>query len=483
MIKLLGFMPDADPSTPGVLTDCVNCIPTDNGLEGAPAEADAVVGLAALAAQCRGSAVLTNTAGIRRHFAGTQTDMYELSGTAWVDASRTANYTGSSENRWLFDQFGNVALATNDTEKIQWTSSGVFQDVTAAPIAEVIFTTDNFVVALNYNHTTFGDVPDGWWCSAYQDYSSWTASVTTQATQGRLIGNGGPLTAGLRLGPYAVAYKATSLFLGSYVGSPVVWQWERIPGDVGCIGPEALCDIGGAHIFVGEDNIWLFDGTRPQPLATGQARQWFYDNSAASLRFKTIVKFDRQNNRVWIFYVSASGSALDSALVYHLTTQRWGRANHSIEAAVNFVTPGITWDTLSSLGATWDSLPDVPWDSQLWQAGGRALAIFNVSHHLQILGGASTGGGITTGDFGDDAQVSMLRSSRLRFIQAPTSATSTGSSKMAEGNPLMIAGSSTLADGKFDHRQSGRFHRISYTMTGPFEVTGVAPELIPQGGR
>ncbi len=483
MIPLLGFLPDRDPSIPGVITDCTNVVPTDNGLEGGPAQAAAVVGLSALTAQCRGSAVLMNTGGTRRHFAGTQTDMYELSGTAWLDVSRTANYTGSSENRWLFDQFGNVALATNDTEKIQWTSAGVFQDVTAAPIARVVFTTDNFVMALDYSHTTFGDVPDGWWCSAYQDYSSWTASVTTQATQGRLIGNGGPLTAGLRLGPYAVAYKATSLFLGSYVGSPIVWQWERIPGDVGCIGPEAVCDIGGAHIFVGEDNIWMFDGTRPQPLATGQVRQWFYDNSAASQRFRTIVKFDRQNNRVWIFYVSSSGSFLDSALVYHLTTQKWGRANHSIEAVVNFVTPGITWDTLSSLGATWDSLPDIPWDSQLWQAGGRALAVFNTSHELQILGGASTGGGITTGDFGDDTQVTMLRSSKLRFIQSPTSATSQASKKMAEGDALVISGTSTLADGKFDHRQSGRFHRIAYTMTGPFEVVGVQPDLVPQGQR
>jgi hypothetical protein len=483
MIPLLGFMPDADPTTPGILVDCENVVPTDNGVAGAPAQADAVVGLAALAGPCRGSAVLMSTSGSRRHFAGTQTSLFELT-TAWIDVSRTANYVGSSESRWLFEQFGNVALATNNTEKIQWSVTGDFDDITAAPIARVVFATDNFVFALDYNHTTLGDVPDGWWCSAYQDYSSWTASVTTQATTGRLIGDGGPLTAGLRLGPYAVAYKATSLFLGTYVGSPIVWQWERIPGQIGCVGPEALCDIGGAHVFVGEDNIWLFDGTRPQPIAEGQIRQWFFDNSNASLRYRSIFKYDRQNNRVWLFYVSASGSSLDSALVYHLKTQKWGRANQNIEAAVNFVTPGITWDTLSTLGATWDALPDIPWDSQLWQAGGRSLAVFNTSHTLQILGGASTGGGITTGDFGDDERVSMLRTSRVRFKRAPTSATAVASFKFAEGDSLVVGGSSTaFSDGKFDHRQSARFHRIAYTMVGPFEAMGVQPELVPEGQR
>lgn len=481
MIKLLGFAPDYEPTTPGILVDCVNIVPTENGLAGGPADVDAVDGLAALTAQCRGSAVLMDTVGIRRHFAGTQTRLYELAGGAWDDVSRsTAGYTGSTENRWLFEQFGNVALATNDTEKLQWSTSGDFSDVTAAPIAKIAFTTDNFVFALNYDHTATGRVADGWYCSAYQDYSDWTPSVTTQSTRGRLIGNGGPLLAGLRLGPYAVAYKANSMFLGSYVGSPVVWQWERIPGDIGCVGPEALCDIGGAHIFIGEDNIWMFDGTRPTPIAQG-LRQWFYDNCSPELIGKSIVKFDRQKNRIWIFYVSSGSGSLDSALVYNLVTKQWGRANRSIEAAVNYVTAGLTWDSIP--GTDWTDMPDVPWDSQYWDGTGKSLAVFDTTHTLKVMNGTSTGGSITTGDFGDDGRVTMLRTSRVRFTKAPTSAAALGAFKMAEGEALTSGDSSDLADGKFDHRQSARFHRITYTMTGPFEATGVQPELIGEGWR
>lgn len=484
MIKLLGFLPDLEATTPGLVVDCENAIPSDRGMEGGPSQIDAVSNLTALGGECRGSAVLTNTSGSRRHFAGTQTAMFELSGTAWIDVSRTALYTGSTENRWLFDQFGNVAIATNDTEKIQWSTSGRFDDITAAPQARVVFSTGNFVMALNTNDTTYGDSPDRWWCSAYQDYSSWAASVTTQATTGRLIGNGGELSAGLMLGPYAVAYKQTSIFLGSYVGTPVVWQWDRIPGEIGCIGPEAVCDIGGAHIFVGQDNIWMFDGTRPFPIATGQVRQWFFDNSSAGSRYRTILKYDRQNNRVWFFYPSASSSgACDSALVYHLVTKQWGRANQSIECAVNFVTPGITWDTLNSLGATWDTLPNIPWDSQAFQTGGRALAVFNTSHQLKTLTGTSTGGSITTGDMGDDDAVGRLNQVRLRFLRSPTSATAQGSTKMSEGDSLVVASSASLSDGKFDLNQSGRWHRVAFTMVGPWEAAAIRPQFVPGGKR
>lgn len=482
MTPFIGFAPDLDATGAGVLTDCINTIPTDVGMQGAPSAVDAVTGLGALAAQCRGSAVLMNTSGTRRHFAGTQTDMYELSGTAWADVSRTANYTGSTESRWLFDQFGNVALATNDVEKIQWSTSGVFQDVTAAPIARIMFTTDNFVFAADYNHTAAGDVPDGWWCSAYQDYSSWTADVTTQATSGRLIGSGGAITAGWRLGPYAVLYKTTNIFLGSYVGSPVVWQWERVPGDAGCIGPEALTDIGGTHIFLGEDNFWRFDGTRPVPIGD-QIKRWFFRNSNSTLRYKTIAKFDRRNNYVYFFYPSQSSTVLDKALVYHLTTGRWGTADISVEAVVNFISQGVTWDTLSTVASTWDTLPDIPWDSPIWGAGTKAFAIFNTSHQLKSLSGSSTGGGFTTGDFGDDSRLSRLRASRIRFSADPESATAQGLYKMTEGGTQSVGAISTLSGGKFDHRQEGRFHRISYTFTGPFEAIAFEPELVPSGFR
>jgi hypothetical protein len=486
VIPIIGFLPDADPTTPGALIDCVNVIPSEKGMVAAPALTTAVTGLAALPAECRGSAVLLDTAGVRRHFAGTQTKIYELSGTSWVDRSRAGNYTGSTENRVMFAQFGNAALAANDTEKIQATTSGAFADIATAPIARIVFTMDNFVMALNVNHAaSYGDQPDGWHCSAFQDHSDWTQDVATQATSGRLIGEGGELTAGARLGPYAVAYKLNSIFVGSYVSAPVVWQWDRIPGEVGCVGPEAVADVGGAHVFVGEDNLWLFDGVRPTPIATGQVRAWFFNNSSATYRYRTIVKYDKQTSRVWFFFPSASSSTgqPDRAIVYNLVSKKWGRSDQVIEAAVQFVTPGLTWDTLDTISGTWDGLPSIPWDSQAWQSGGKALAVFNSSHELKTLAGTSSGGGFTLWEYGDDDAVSFLRGVRVRFTQSPQTGTVSGSTALNAGDTYTTVSSGTLYDGKFQLRQSGRFHQVSLTMTGPFEATAVRHDTVQAGMR
>ncbi len=484
MIDFAGFLPDANSDLAGVITAATNILPTNRKTYiGGPSAIDAVAGASALTAQCRGAAVTVNTSGATRTFAGTQTRLYELSGTAWVDVSRGSAYVGTTESRWLFEEFGNIALATNDVEKIQWSNGSGFSDITAGPIARVVFATDNFVMALNTNHTATGDNPDGWMCSAFQDYSSWTASVSTQATNGRLIGGGG-FTAGLSLGSYAVGYKENAIFLGSYVGPPVVWQWDRIPGDVGCVGPEAVCDIGGAHVFMGSDaNIYLFNGTRPESIAHGAVKEFIASSISATLQYKTTVRHDRRRNLVWVFYISSNGTVLDRALVYNLLTGQWGRCDQSAEAVLQFVSPGVTWDTLGSVGSTWDDLPSIPWDSPLWNAGAYALSIFNTSHQLKMLSGTSTGGGLTTGDFGSDTNYSMLRASRLRFLTEPTSATAQPATKARSGAAMVSGGTSTLSDGKFDHRVSGRFHRIAYTMTGPFEVSGVDLEIVSQGQR
>ncbi len=85
MIELIGFSPDSDPTSPGVITDCTQLVPSDKGMTAAPSPVD--VGADVLVAECRGAAVLKNTAGTRRTLAGTQSKLYALSGTSWADVS------------------------------------------------------------------------------------------------------------------------------------------------------------------------------------------------------------------------------------------------------------------------------------------------------------------------------------------------------------------------------------------------------------
>lgn len=481
MIPLTGFAPDADVTTPGLIASCSNLIPYLNGMEGAP-EPATPASTPALAAACLGAAVVTKLDDTRRIIAGTATKLYELSAGAWVDIGRAAAYNGGIDTRWAITQFGDATLCANRADVIQRSTGAAFSDVATAPKAEILFSVGAFVMALNTNDGS--EKPDGWHCCAAFDDTSWTPSLATQATSGRLVATAGKLTAGMRLGEYAIAYKQRSIYLGQYVGAPTVWNWLQVPGgDAGCVGKEAICDIGGAHFFVGDDNIWIFDGTRPVPIADGLTRQFFFDNSNPAYRYRTICVFDRQKNLVWVFYPSLGSTTPDSAIVYHVTAKKWGVANRSIEAALNYVSNGVTIDGLSAISATIDGLSAYSFDSQFWLSGGKSMSIFNTSHQLQSMTGASVSSSMTTGDVGDDYGVTALNKIRLRYARAPTSASVQTLIQMNSGTGFTAAATGSVLDGKFDLRQSARWHKAIFSFTGPVRITGMDADLSPAGGR
>lgn len=479
MIPIAGWAPDADPTTPGILIDVSNSIPNERGYIGAPTGV-APTGVSALAAECRGSAVVTRLSGARRIFAGTQTRMYEYVGGSWTDVSAAGNYTGSTENRWSFAQFGDFTITSNDTEAIGASSSSAFVALTA-PKAKVVYVVRDFVMALNTNDATYGDSPDRWWCSGILDHTQWSVAVPTQCNTGRLVATPGEIVAGLPLGDYAVAYKASSIHRGTYVGSPVVWQWDAIHNESGCVGQEALCDIDGAHFYVSDDGFNIFDGQGVIPIGKGTVSQWFSDNSSSTYRYKTICRYDRQNKRVFVFYASRTASTLDSALVYHVTSKKWGKLTKSVEAAVNYVSAGITIDGLTAVASTIDTLPSIPMDSQFWQSGGKAFSVFDTSHQLQSMTGECSASSITTGDVGDDELYTLIQGARLRFLSNPTAYLGELFGKRDAGDDPSPRNVFTVVDGRADVLQSARWHRLRFDFTGDYEVVGMKFNLIPEG--
>lgn len=482
MTPIAGFAPDADKTSPGVFTDCANVVPYESGFRGAPTPVATTA--AALASEARGAVVTTKLDGSRRIFAGTQTKLYELNGTSWTDRS-AGTYTGSTESRWSFCQFGDTTVATNLSDDMQSSASGSFAAIAGAPKAKIVVSaSNNFVLAFNTNDGTYGQSPDRWWCCAQGDQTSWTPAVSTLANTGRLVAVEGAIQAGLPLGDYVIAYKARGIFVGSFAGSPVVWQWNLVPGgEAGAVGQEAVCDIGGSHFVVSNDNFWLFDGTRPIPIGTGVVRQWFLNNSSPAYRYRTKAIFDKQLGLVRVSFPSLSSTVCDMMLVYHVGKKQWGRSDQSVEAALNYIAPNITIDGLDAYGATIDALPNIPLDSQFWLSGGQVAAYFNTSHQLVALSGATAASSFTTGDMGDDDTVTMLERARIRFESSPTTATATGFYKMNEGDALIAGPTNAINDGKFDLRQSGRFHRIRFDFTGDHKEYAFDAKPIPVGKR
>ena len=477
MIPLLGYAPDADPTTPGVLTDCANLIPFEAGMKGAPVAVS--VGYNALAAACRGIVSVTKLDGTRRLIAGTASKLYDPSGASWTDRSRAGNYSLGADDRWSFAQYGDATLAATPTAVVQRSTTGAFADVSGSPQAKIIESAQGFAIAFNTSTSS-----DEWYCSAYLDETNWSLSVANQCVKGRLVGGAGPITAARRFGDNVVAFKSGSMYLGTYVGAPEVWRWTQVSNDVGCVGQDAVVDTSIGHVFASRDGIYVFDGTTPRPLGTGTVRQWLNSDMAGSYQSKTQLLWDRANSCVWIFYPQGGGDGtVNRCAVFHVPTQRWGLANQTIEAVVSYSTPAITYDAGSLAVTTFDSGPAIPFDSLFWVSGSTGPAVVNSSHVVATLSGANTSASFTTGDFGDDEGYKLCRNLRVRYTVKPTTSTATGYTKDAAGDTVASSSSQAQADGRHNLRQTARWHRFKVETTGDFEVTAVRPELQPQGAR
>ncbi len=483
MIPITGFAPDADSTTPGILTDCSNLVPTLRGMSGAPTPLDA--NLPALPSECRGAAVMARLDKLSRVFVGTQTALYELSSTSLVNQSRPSGYAGNIENRWRFAQFGNASLACNETEQLQVSTGAgtAFADIPQSPRARIIVTASGFVLAFCINAAyAGGDRPDGWACSHLYDHMTWAPAESNQAAFGYLLDTPGEIRAAQRLGRDVVVYKERSLYLGRYVGKPVVWQWDLVSSNVGAISAEAIIDTGTAHVFIGRDDFWVFDGARPMPIKSAP-KEWFFGYSDPTYRYRIRSHFDQAKNLCWWFFPTAgSGGALTEAVVYNLSTDRWGRVALPIETVFQYQGAETNYDSWpDDLGITYDTLPDLPFDSPAFDTSASAMGIVATDHKIKTLTGPAGAASLTTGDFGDDEQYTTLSRVAPRFTRRPGASSMTHYTRDFDGGALENRGSTTLAGSHFDPLASGRYHRLRIDLSGDFEIVGFTPALIPDG--
>lgn len=475
-VRFAGFAPDVDQATKGIFTDCDQIIPTAKGFKSAPSPVS--TSLAAASGAVTGAALIKKLDNSIRLFLGSSAKIEEgTSLTALTDRSAAGGYTGS--NQWRFAQFGDVTMATNKSELIQSSTTGAFATVVGSPKAAGIETVNQFVFAWDTIDGTYGTRPDGWWCSALGDHTSWAPSIATQAANGRLTSAPGPLASGRRLGDNMVFYKERAMYLGTYVGPPIIWRFDELPGPVGCSSHEAVVSTGTAHYFPGYDDFYVFDGARAVSL-NSPLKTWFYADASKANLSSIKGLLDTEKSLIYWFYPQEGGSTINRCVVYNYRTNQWGAAHRSIETVVYHDSAAITYNDLGSLYSTYANLPNIPYDS-FYQAGRPTPAIVNTSHVVQTLTGVTTSSYITTGDYGDESVYVTPRRIRPRFAQNPTSATLTNYYRTGLGDALTEDQTVSWSGDKCDFMRSSKWHRFKLTMAGNHEIYGMDIDTVADG--
>jgi hypothetical protein len=481
IVKLLGYAPDADQTIPGILTNCSGVVPSLKGLKGAPSPADA--GMATLDATCQGAALLTKLDGTTRLIAGTGKKLQEAGNSTWSNVSRAATYTTAGTGRWRFAQQANVSLAANGSDTIQASvSSGAFSCVAGAPVAGIVETVGKFVFAANTSANAHGVQ----W-SALGDYTSWSASIATQAGSDTLTATSGSITAARRFGSTIVIYKKNSMFLGVYVGPPTIWEFSLIPGQAGAMSQEVVVNIGTPenpkHIFMGQDDFYLYDGSKPIPLGTNRVKQQVYGSLLQSRSYACTALHKPNESLVYFYYPTSDSTIPDKCVVYNYRTDQWGVDDRQVEATTDFVASSVTYDGLGSLYATYADFPMLAHDLAFTGSTQISPAVFATSHHLKTLTGPAGATSFTTGDYGNDQKSSTVTKVRARFMQAPTTARLTHYYRNNLGDSLTTGTATDISNGAFDFVWDAKWHRLQWNLTGDWEMSVFTPDFTGSGSE
>lgn len=431
----------------------------------------------ALEDRCVGAFSTTIIDDTQRTYAATGDSIFELDGFSWSDKSGTT-YTVSDPSRWSFTQFGENVLAANYANTLQYVnfvSGGNFANVTSGPKARYIANVRDFVMVGNVDDASDGDVPHRVQWSAIGDPLDWPAAGTDDAFAKQsdyqdLDAEDGPVVsiAGFEFG---LIFQERSITRATYVGSPLVFQFDKIDATHGALTDGSVVREGGTVYFLSSNGFYATDGSgEAVPIGHGKVDEYFFDD--LNIRRKDEIQSISDPKRklvIWSYPSNDAGDYPDRCLIYSVVDQRWTRAEITIGLMVQAQTEGYTLDELDSL-ADLDDL-GISLDSDFWLPGSDSAFVFGSNDKMGALTGTALDALLETGEIGLDGRRAYL--SGVRPLVEGTAATITvkhGSRNLMNADVNWSSDRSITADtGKADFRKSAFFHRFRVAITGGFD--------------
>ena len=418
-------------------------------------------------------------------FAGATTNIYKLDPSDFsLDDVSGATYATPANGRWRFTQFGNRLIAANGFDRLQgWLlgSSTAWADLAAdAPKANFVTVVRDFVVSANiYDATTPLPFRVKW--SGINNETTWTDSATTQSDF-QEIPDGGTVV-GITGGEFGLILMDRSIYRMTYVGSPLVFQFDNITRNLGCYEANSVIQYQGVTFFLSDDGFYSCDGQNVLSIGGEKVDRFFFEDVDETYLYNMSAAIDPFRKLViWAYSSKGQGGNVNKLLIYNFQTKKWSSGTTDIDRIASSSTPSISLEGLDTVSASIDAL-GTSLDSRLW-VGGKLMLAGTRGNKIITFTGANSTATIETGDLSAEN-----RKTAVTLVQPIVD---NGSASVAIASRKLLSeqvnfGASVAADSenRVSIRSMGTFHRLSFTPTGANWTTAIGAdvELVPMGGR
>jgi hypothetical protein len=422
-------------------------------------------------------------------FAGDTTKLYKYNSANnnLVDSSASGGYSIAATDRWRFVQFGNKVLAAATTgtnlQKYELGTDSAFSNLSGTPPkAEFIATVRDQVWLGNVDDGS-GAVPFRVQWSGLNDETSWTVG-TDQSDYQDIVDAGN--VQGLVGGEYAVILMERAIAVANYVGSPLIYQIDRVETARGCKYKGSVANIGRLVFYISDDGFYSFDGRQSQPIGAEKVNRWFMDDHDSSHAAKMSAAVDPVNNVVCWSYVSndSTDGEPDRIIIYNYQLGRWSIANVQAQLITPFFTSGLTMEALDNVTSNMDALSGLM--DSLYK-GGAFLFGGAYDDKIYSFGGSTLAATIETAELSvtPNRHTVITRTVPAFEIGSSGSVTMSVGYRDRQDDAVLYTTAEPLTDEGFcQHRAQARFHRFRMQLTGNWEKAfGVDIEGRPLGRR
>ncbi len=472
------WLPD-QPSVTGALMKADNVYSRAIGYGGIPSAVDYTQ---AASEPLNNVVAGKNPDGSTTIFAGSQTNLYKLdSADMSLDDVSGATYATPVDQRWRFTQFGNRVIAANGADRLQgWLlgTSTAWADLAAdAPEARYVTVVRDFVVSGHIGT----DYPFRVKWSGINNETSWTDSATTQSDY-QEIPDGGSIV-GVTGGEFGLILMDRSIYRMTYVGSPLVFQFDNISRNLGCYEANSVIQYQGMTFFLADDGFYACDGQTVASIGGEKVDRFFFSDVDEEYLFNMSAAIDPIKNLViWAYPAKGQGGNVNKLLIYNFQTKKWSSGGTDVDRVASSSSPSTTLEGLDVISSSIDAL-GTSLDSRIW-LGGKLLFAGVRGNKVVTFTGANSTATIQTGE--------LSLENRKTAITLVQPIVDNGSCDVAVFSrdlltTQVVFGSATSADSenRVSVRSMGRYHRLQFNPTGANwdSIIGADVEIVPMGGR
>jgi hypothetical protein len=361
-------------------------------------------------------------------------------------------------------------------------SSTLFADLgAAAPKSRYVTTVRDFVVAgFNNGATVYPNRVE--WC-ALGDETSWTPAATTQADY-QDIPDGGHVK-GLTGGEYGIVFMDRAVVRMSYVGSPLVFQFDTISRGLGCMEPNSIIQYAGMSFFLSDDGFYRCNGQAVESISVEKVDRWFFNNVDISQLSSMSAAVDPLKNLViWSFKTVDQSTFV---LIYNFNLNKWsyGEVNVDTIASSTAITTtsssGLTLEQLDAYGSL-ETLP-ASLDSFGYTVTSTLLT-GTLGTKIVAFSGSNLTANIVTPDLSLNDTPSVITLVRPVIDGGSCSVQINSRRRLNQQTDFTGSTYSANDDNRIGLRSAGTYHRLKTIPSGVWSsAVGLDVTIVPQGLR